>query len=56
MDRKLFKKNVFRKCVGDRTTTRNTLDIKPGQTILVRRGLEKLETEILVSLVSQNTK
>lgn len=55
MNQKLFKKNVFRKCIGDRKTTRNVLDIKSGQIILVRRGLQKLETEILVSMISKNT-
>ena len=51
----LFRENIFRRCVGDRDTTRNTLDIKPGQIILVRRGLEDLEAALIVSLISQNT-
>lgn len=55
MDKELFNKNVFRKCVGDRATTRNTLDIKPGQIILVRRGLGEFDTEILVSFISSKT-
>jgi hypothetical protein len=52
----LFEENIFRKCVGDRHTTRNTLDIKPGQIILVRRGLHDIEAALIVSLASQVTK
>jgi hypothetical protein len=55
MNQTLFNENIFRKCKGDRETTRNTLDIKPGQIILVRRGLKEFETKILVSMISQNT-
>lgn len=55
MDKELFNKNIFRKCIGSRVITRNTLDIKPGQIILVRRGLGEFDTEILVSFISQKT-
>ena len=50
----LYLKNIFRKCVGDRETTRNNLDIKKGQIILVRRGMGN-ETEKLVSFISKIT-
>jgi len=51
----LYEQNIFRKCVGDRTTTRNVLDIKQGQIILVRRGLMNEEMLSLVSFISLNT-
>lgn len=50
----LYSENIFRKCVGDRQTTRNNLDIKKGQVILIRRGMGN-ETEKLVSFISKMT-
>jgi len=55
MKTELYLKNIFRKCVGDMETTRNNLDIKKGQIILVRRGLGVNETEKLVSFISKIT-
>ncbi len=55
MNKKLYKENIFRKCIGDRDTTRNVLDTQAGQIILVRRGLKPIETNLLVSMILQKT-
>ncbi len=44
--------NIYRKCDGNRQTTRNVLDIKKNQIILVKRGMREGDAEKVVSMIS----